>query len=122
MDWLSSPREHRPMTTYNADDAKAALRTVRQEMRDAANAANAAINDAMHAAFTLMQDAVSEQLGFEKADAAINLGGYAERIEAKKDAIQNLEAQLQTLLYGLERDIDGVQKIITRLNEQDGND
>lgn len=119
MDWLSSPREHRPMTTYNADDAKAALRTVRQEMRDAANAA---INDAMHAAFTLMQDAVSEQLGFEKADAAFNLGGYKERIEAKRDAIQNLESEIQTLLYGLERDIDGVQKIVIRLNEQDGND
>lgn len=119
MDWPNSPREHRPMTTYSADDAKAALRTVRQEMRDAANAA---IKDAMHAAFTLMQDAGKEMIGVEKADAAFNLGGYKERIEAKKDAIQNLEAQMQTLLFGLERDIDGVQKIITRLNEQDGND
>lgn len=119
MDWLIGTREHRPMTTYSADEAKDALRTIRHEM---SNAAYDAINDAMHAAFVLMQDAGKEMIGFEKADAAFNLGGYKERIEAKRDAIQNLEAQMQTLLFGLERDIEGVQKIVIRLNEQDGND
>lgn len=105
--------------SYDSSNAKDAIRAARVE---AMEAGNDAIGLAMNAGWKLMQETGNERLDMVKADMAFNLGGYKERISANRELIQNLEAQMQTLLYGLERDIDGVQKIVTRLNEQDGND
>lgn len=104
---------------YDFETARKNLATIRRDVEDAARKA---VQDAQHASFTLMQDAITTPATFVKVNQAVSLGGYAERIEANRALAQQLEAQLQNMLYAIKSDAENVEALIAKMNEQDGND